>query len=145
MTEVFLKPTAALSTIQLENRIAKVRSQLPTDDQETTDRQKLKQACAAMESLFLHQLMKEMRRTIPKSGFISGGKGEEIFTDMLDYQRAQEITANQGMGIAEMLEKQLSATISHTEPEAETAADTKESKDFLDSADNHSKPRWHKP
>jgi flagellar protein FlgJ len=145
MTDMILKPPLALPNIQSRNRLEMVRSQLSTDSHRSSDRQKLRQACAAMESLFLHQLMKEMRRTIPQSGFISGGKGEEIFTDMLDYQRAQEISAHQGLGIAEMLEKQLSANVPPSESNDLKDTAKTDSKDFADSADNHSKQHWRRP
>ena len=41
---------------------------------------KLKDACREMESLFLNYLLKELRKTINKSGFISGGKARRAAT-----------------------------------------------------------------
>ena len=51
----------------------------------------LRDACQQMESLFIHHLLKEMRATIDKSGFISGGRAEEIYTSMLDAETANNI------------------------------------------------------
>ena len=48
----------------------------------------LRDACLQMESLFIHHLLKEMRATIDKSGFISGGRAEEIYTSMMDAETA---------------------------------------------------------
>lgn len=67
----------------------------------------LREACVQMESLFIHHLLKEMRATIHKSGFISGGQAEEIYTSMLDAEMAVEISKTRGMGLAEMLLHQL--------------------------------------
>jgi flagellar protein FlgJ len=67
----------------------------------------LRDACLKMESLFIHHLLKEMRATIHKSGFISGGRGEEIYTSMLDAETANKISARGGIGLAEMLLHQL--------------------------------------
>ena len=67
----------------------------------------LRAACLKMESLFIHHLLKEMRSTIHKSGFISGGRGEEIYTSMLDAETASKISARGGIGLAEMLLHQL--------------------------------------
>jgi len=67
----------------------------------------LRNACLKMESLFIHHLLKEMRATIHKSGFISGGRGEEIYTSMLDAETANKISARGGIGLAEMLLHQL--------------------------------------
>ena len=49
---------------------------------------RLREACAELEALFISYLFKEMRATVPKSEFISGGKAEELYTSMLDNQVA---------------------------------------------------------
>ncbi len=73
---------------------------------------RLKKACFELESLFINHLFKEMRATIPKSGFISGGKAEEIYTSMLDSQLAKEMASRGGIGLSSLLCDQLC-----TEPE----------------------------
>jgi flagellar protein FlgJ len=67
----------------------------------------LREACVQMESLFIHHLLKEMRATIHKSGFIGGGRAEEIYTSMLDAEMALKISKTRGIGLAEMLLHQL--------------------------------------
>ena len=67
----------------------------------------LRDACLKMESLFIHHLLKEMRATIHKSGFISGGRAEEIYTSMMDAETANRISTRGGIGLAEMLLQQL--------------------------------------
>ena len=67
----------------------------------------LSDACRQMESLFIHHLFKEMRATIHKSGFISGGRAEEIYTSMLDAEMAAKISTRGGIGLSEMLLHQL--------------------------------------
>ncbi len=67
----------------------------------------LRDACLKMESLFIHHLLKEMRATIDKSGFISGGRAEEIYTSMLDAETANRISNRGGIGLADMLLNQL--------------------------------------
>ena len=69
--------------------------------------QTLHKACAEFESLFISQLLKEMRATIPKSGFMNGGKGEEIYTQMLDSQIAREIASNSGLGLSSLIRSQI--------------------------------------
>ena len=69
---------------------------------------KLQAACREMESLFLSYLLKEMRATIPKSGFISGGKAEEIFTSLLDAEISKKMSDAGGIGLSSILMKQLS-------------------------------------
>jgi len=67
----------------------------------------LNDACRQMESLFIHHLFKEMRATIHKSGFVSGGRAEEIYTSMLDAEMAANISTRGGIGLSEMLRHQL--------------------------------------
>ena len=67
----------------------------------------LRDACLKMESLFVHHLLKEMRATIDKSGFISGGRAEEIYTSMMDAETANRISTRGGIGLADMLLDQL--------------------------------------
>jgi len=68
---------------------------------------KLQAACRDMESLFLSYLFKEMRATINKSGFISGGKAEEIFTSLLDVEISKKMSDAGGIGLSFILLKQL--------------------------------------
>lgn len=68
---------------------------------------KLPDACREMESLFLSYLLKEMRATVNKSGFISGGKAEEIFTSLLDVELSKKMSDAGGIGLSPILQKQL--------------------------------------
>ncbi len=74
---------------------------------------RLRKACEDMESLFVHQLIKEMRATIPKSDLFGKSQAHDIYTGMLDGQLAQEISQNRGLGISMMLMRQLG---SHKNP-----------------------------
>jgi flagellar protein FlgJ len=75
----------------------------------------LRTACAKMESLFIHYLLKEMRATINKSGFISGGRAEEIYTSMLDSEIADDVSVRGGIGLADVLLRQLANRPSEAE------------------------------
>ncbi|MCP3953481.1 MAG: hypothetical protein GY697_14880 [Desulfobacterales bacterium] len=69
--------------------------------------QRLRKACQDMESLFIHQLLKEMRATIPKSGLFGKSHAQDIYTGMLDGRLAQEISQNRGLGLSTLLMRQL--------------------------------------
>ena len=77
----------------------------------------LREACVQMESLFIHHLLKEMRATVHKSGFIGGGRAEEIYTSMLDAEMAVNISKTRGIGLAQMLLQQLGNSFARGEPE----------------------------
>jgi len=71
------------------------------------DDSRLRAACAEMESLFLAHLLKEMRATVDKSGFIDGGQGEELFTSLLDVEISKKMSAAGGIGLSAILLEQL--------------------------------------
>jgi peptidoglycan hydrolase FlgJ len=68
---------------------------------------KINSACTEMESLFIQNMFKEMRASISKGGLTSGGKAEEMFTDMLDAELAKTISASGGIGLSSMVRRQL--------------------------------------
>jgi len=70
---------------------------------------KINTACTEMESLFIQNMFKEMRASIPKGGLMSGGKAEEMFTDMLDAEMAKTFSASGGIGLSSMVRGQLEA------------------------------------
>ncbi|OGK12516.1 MAG: hypothetical protein A2W80_19115 [Candidatus Riflebacteria bacterium GWC2_50_8] len=68
---------------------------------------KLKKACSDFESIFMHQMLKEMRKTVKKTGMVHGGQAEEIFADMLDQERSKSMS----IGLGNILFMQLSRSI----------------------------------
>lgn len=69
--------------------------------------ERLKRACAEFESIFIHNLLKTMRESIPKNTFLPGGFGEEVYTSMLDQEIAKQMATGKGMGIGEKVYQQL--------------------------------------
>lgn len=68
----------------------------------------LKHACQEMESLFINQLLKQMRQAIPKGGLMGESSAEEMFTDMHDTELARTMAGAGGLGLARILMAQLS-------------------------------------
>lgn len=69
---------------------------------------KLRETAKQMEGLFVQQLFKVMRETVPQQeGFVSGGAGEDIFTGLMDEHLAAETPNQLGSGLAEALYRQL--------------------------------------
>lgn len=71
------------------------------------DAKKLKEVCKDFESIFLQYLIREMRASIPKSGLLGGGFSEEVFMSLFDENLAREMARRGGIGIGDMLLKQL--------------------------------------
>ena len=74
---------------------------------QATEAERLREACHALEGVFLSQLMAVMRETVPDSGLLDGGQGEEQFTQMFDQQVADSAARRMGRGLGEALYRQL--------------------------------------
>ncbi len=69
----------------------------------------LKEACVQFESYFLSMMFKSMRKTTVSNGGIFGkSNAEKIFQDMLDEQMTDKMAKEGGIGLADMMYKQLS-------------------------------------
>jgi len=73
----------------------------------TQKKQDLKKACTAMESLFIDQMLKVMRKSVNKNNFLNGGFGEEVFEDMLYTEYSQKMAESGQFGIGKMLYKSM--------------------------------------
>lgn len=68
----------------------------------------LMKSASQLEGMFVQQLYKAMRETVPQQeGVVSGGAGEDIFTGLLDQHLAAETPKQWEHGIAQALYRQL--------------------------------------
>lgn len=70
---------------------------------------KLLETAQQLEGVFVQQLMKAMRETVPEGGILPTGNGEEIFTAMFDERVAQAAASQQEGGLSAALFRQLRA------------------------------------
>ena len=67
----------------------------------------LMDVCRDFESIFIHMMLNEMRKTIPDSGFVEKSTASKIFEDMFDEEISQEISnKGEGIGLAKVLYNQ---------------------------------------
>lgn len=74
----------------------------------TADDKKLKQTCQDMESVFLNMMLQTMRKTVPKDSLIGESNEDDIVKSMMDDEMAKNLSKAGGIGLADMLYKQLS-------------------------------------
>ena len=82
----------------LDQKINRAREQ---SQKGIKDEAGIHEAARQFESLFVHRLLKEMRKTIIKSELLGDGFGGEIFRDMFDEKLAEEISERSVLGLAE--------------------------------------------
>ena len=68
----------------------------------------LRKAADGMEALFMQQLLKAMRDTVPADGgIVPRGQGEELFTGLMDERIAADTSAQWKRGLGEALYRAL--------------------------------------
>jgi flagellar protein FlgJ len=78
--------------------------------------EKLRGTAQQLQSVFVEQLFKAMRSTVPDDGVFSGGQGEEMFRGLLD-QHMSEIVPTRWTGdhsLGEIMVRQLSQALRQT-------------------------------
>lgn len=64
----------------------------------------LMDVCKDFESMFIHMMLKEMRKTIPDGGFVEKSTATKIFEDMFDEEISKEVSkSDEGIGLAKVL------------------------------------------
>jgi flagellar protein FlgJ len=77
---------------------------------------KLKKASHDLESVFINELFKAMRQTVPDDGILSQDPGQDLFTGMLDERIAQSYAGQGRTGIGDALYHQLSRRLPDAGP-----------------------------
>ncbi len=72
------------------------------------DDAKLKATCKDFESMFLNYMYTQMRETVPENTLYGSSSGEKIMQSMLDTELTKNMANAGGIGIANMIYKQLS-------------------------------------
>ncbi|WP_297203539.1 rod-binding protein [uncultured Brachyspira sp.] len=71
------------------------------------EKKRLRQVSEDFEALMINQMLKEMRKTVDKSGLIDGGMAEQIFGDMLYDEYAKEFSKTKTFGLADIIYHQM--------------------------------------
>lgn len=69
----------------------------------------IREVARSFESLFINEIMKNMRKTLPKDGILSKGFANNVFNSMLDQEYSQIASRSGQFGLAEAIARQLGA------------------------------------
>jgi len=89
------------------DRISELRPEIQAGDQPGAKDRELRKACEELESVFMYQLLRSMRRTVEKCDLFHGGRGEEVYESMLDQELSKSMAGMDDRGLADLLYQQL--------------------------------------
>ena len=90
--------TAGPAPDAMAQRLERMRGESP---------EKIRTAAAEFEAVFVTQMFKVMRRTVPK-GLLGGGFGGKVYQEMLDAEHAKVLaTQNGGLGLGALIAREL--------------------------------------
>jgi len=82
--------------------------QSTTDTKQAKELQSLRHSCREFEAIYVNEMYKSMRKTVPESGmFEKKGMAEEVYREMLDMEMARQTASGDGMGIGKAMYQQL--------------------------------------
>jgi len=87
-----------LESIRLQQRLG--------ESDKVAQEKKLREASQDFEALFLHQLLKQMRATVPKESMLRS-QGEEFWQSHFDSEMAERMARQGGIGLGDMIFDQL--------------------------------------
>jgi flagellar protein FlgJ len=69
--------------------------------------EQLKEVAQQFEAIFIQQMYKEMRKTVPDEGLIPRGNADDIYNQLQDLEAAKITAQRGGIGLAELMLEQL--------------------------------------
>lgn len=93
--------------IGIQARMLAARAIQNQDTPASVDKDRLAKTARDFEAIFVQQVFKEMRKTIPEGGLLPRGQAEDIYFDMQDMEAAKQLARQGGIGLADMMLEQL--------------------------------------
>ena len=86
-----------------------ISTQIPTKTSIEDSPEAILEAARTFESLFLNEIMKNMRKTLPQDGLLNQGFANNVFNSMLDQEYSQIASKSGQLGLADVIARQLGA------------------------------------
>ncbi|MDR3641469.1 MAG: rod-binding protein [Humidesulfovibrio sp.] len=116
MTDISQDASVASKKAQ-ESELIALRRQMDRLKNDLTpgqgSQQKLRKACADFEAVFLSKMWEQMRATIPKGDPLHSPQ-EDMYRSMFDRDFSEKLASDGGIGLGDMLYKQLKDKIKNT-------------------------------
>lgn len=86
-----------------------ISTQIPTRTSIEDSPEAIREAARTFESLFINEIMKNMRKTLPQDGLLNQGFANNVFNSMLDQEYSQIASKSGQLGLADVIARQLGA------------------------------------
>ncbi len=110
--ELFAELVAGAARAAEVERVARAAGSAAEDEAQ------LLEAARAFESVFLQLLLQGMRRTVPEGGLLPKGFAADTYESMHDQYLSEEMAKAGGIGLAELIVEQLTASRRRFDAEA---------------------------
>jgi len=80
-------------------------------DQKARDLESLRQSTREFEAIFVNEMFKAMRKTIPEGGLFEKDMSTDIYQEMIDMELARSSSDGDGLGLGKAMFDQLSPLI----------------------------------
>ena len=123
----------AAAQLGLDNLSTKVPSQMRPEDSPEA----IREAAKAFEAVFINQLMKSMRKTLPEDGLLGKGFANQVFNGMLDQEYSQMASKSGQIGLANIIAEQFGVSTHSPQPNK-----LDQEKDKMVMVDGEEVPSW---
>ncbi|BDD87358.1 rod-binding protein [Desulfofustis limnaeus] len=96
-----------LTPIDPRTLLSASRPTLNAQQKQQRSLQELREYTREFEALFVNELFKAMRKTVPESELFEKGMATEMYEEALDLELARSASAGQGIGLGEAMFEQL--------------------------------------
>jgi peptidoglycan hydrolase FlgJ len=102
----------SISPLQPKVASTDVPAEQLLDNKQLTEKQKLGEVARQFEALLLRQILAETQKTVIPSKLTSDSTASSIYQDMVSVQLAESISKSGSLGMAHMLQQQLTQQVS---------------------------------
>lgn len=78
-----------------------------TTEPKDQELRKLRNSCREFEAIYINEMYKTMRKSVPDSGLFKKDMANTLYQEMLDMEMAKQTAAGDGMGIGKAMYEQL--------------------------------------
>ena len=96
-----------LTPIDPRTVLSAVNQAVTPEAKKAKDLESLRKSTQEFEAIYINELFKAMRKTIPEGGLFEKDTSTEIYQEMLDMETSRNFSKSKGLGLADAMFEQL--------------------------------------